>query len=182
MTTTSRKCLAASSFFTFVLCSAQAATFNVADGDVTALKNAITASNTNGQNDVINLASGGTYTLTSVDNNFSNGLPILRTDGGHTLTINGNRTIIKRSTAAGTPSFRILQIGSGAIVTLNGVIISEGNNDESNPAGAVPGAGIHNDHGTLTLLNTSLENNRVSDFQVSVAIALAEPFSTITAP
>jgi len=170
MAITSRKCLAASAFLICTLYFAQAATFNVADGDVNALKNAITTSNTNGQNDVINLVSGSTYTLTSVDNNFSNGLPILRADGGHSLTINGSRTTIMRSTAGGTPPLRILQIGSGAVVTLNGVIISDGNIDESDPAGAVPGAGIHNDHGTLTLLNSTVKNNHVSDSQVSVAM------------
>ncbi|MFN2477336.1 MAG: hypothetical protein ABR526_13465 [Chthoniobacterales bacterium] len=55
----------------------QAATFNIADGDVAALKNAIAAANSNGADDIINLAAGGTYTLTAVDNTTSgpNGLP-----------------------------------------------------------------------------------------------------------
>src|SRR3954469_19808542 len=43
-----------------------AATFNIADGDVTGLKSAITTANGNGQANTINLASGGTYTLTVV--------------------------------------------------------------------------------------------------------------------
>ena len=45
-----------------------AATFNIPDGDVTALKAALAAANTNGQADIINLATGGTYTLTAIDN------------------------------------------------------------------------------------------------------------------
>jgi hypothetical protein len=44
--------------------AARAAVFNIPDGNVAALKNAILAANGNGQADVINLAANGTYTLT----------------------------------------------------------------------------------------------------------------------
>ena len=160
--------LAASAFFLFSLRSAEAATFDIANGDVTAFKNAITAANTNGQDDVINLASGGTYTLTTVDNNGANGLPIIRTDGGHALTINGNGTTITRSTAANTPAFRILHVGNFAVVTLNGVTVSNGISNDSN----FPGGAIDNDHGTLTLINSTVSGNVASDSEVSVAIAV----------
>jgi CSLREA domain-containing protein len=158
--------IAASALFAIGLPSIQAATFNIANGDVTAFKNAITAANTNGQDDIINLAAGGTYTLTTVDNG-ANGLPIVRTDGGHTLAINGNRTTITRSTASNTPAFRILQIGSFAIVTLNGFKITNGLGTDSNN----PGGGIHNDHGTLTLISSTVSGNDAFDSQISVAIA-----------
>jgi CSLREA domain-containing protein len=157
--------LAVAAASSFNVRSLQAATFNIANADVSALKNAITAANTNGQDDIINLASSGTYTLTTVDNG-ANGLPIIRTDGGHTLRINGNRTTITRSTT-GTPAFRILQIGSFALVTLNGVKITNGIGSGTNN----PGGAIHNDHGTLTLINSTVSGNSVSDSQVSVAIA-----------
>src|SRR4051794_22196678 len=42
---------------------AQAATFTIADGDVTGLINAITNANANGVSNTINLASHGSYTL-----------------------------------------------------------------------------------------------------------------------
>ena len=45
---------------------ALAVNFTVLDGDVTTLKDAITSANTNGEDDTINLASNGSYTLDSV--------------------------------------------------------------------------------------------------------------------
>ena len=38
--------------------------FNIANGDVTGLKNALNASNSDGKDDIIILATNGTYTLT----------------------------------------------------------------------------------------------------------------------
>jgi CSLREA domain-containing protein len=159
--------IAALALFALSANHASAAVFNIASGDITAFKNAIIAANTNGQNDVINLAAGGTYTLTTVDNG-ANGVPVIRTDGGHAVTISGNRTTITRSTAANTPPFRILQIGSFAVVTLNGVKITNGISTDSNN----PGGGINNDHGTLTLISSTVSGNFASDSQVSVAVAL----------
>lgn len=46
---------------------AQAATFNIPDGDVAGLIVAINTANANGEADTINLASGGTYTLIEVN-------------------------------------------------------------------------------------------------------------------
>jgi hypothetical protein len=48
--------------------SSGAATFDIADGDVAALKNAIITANTNSEADTINLAVGGHYVLTAIDN------------------------------------------------------------------------------------------------------------------
>src|SRR3982751_1634062 len=44
------------------LVETRAATFNIADGDVAGLINAINTANTNGEDDVINLAGDGVYT------------------------------------------------------------------------------------------------------------------------
>src|SRR5947209_20074862 len=59
------------------------AVFTIADGDVAGLVNAINASNANGEADTINLAAGGTYTLTAVDNTDlgPTGLPVVTLDG-----------------------------------------------------------------------------------------------------
>jgi hypothetical protein len=63
---------------------AWAATFDIADGDVVALINAIRSANNSAEPDVINLAAGGTYTLTTVaeDDGFAGGagLPYLTSD------------------------------------------------------------------------------------------------------
>src|SRR5437588_2709680 len=111
--------------------AAQAAVFNIADGDVAGLKSAINTANSNGQDDTINLATNGTYTLTAVDNtdNGANGLPRILEDlagqTSHSLTINGNgATIVRTGTA---PDFRILAIyqpQGAANVTPNDLTIS----------------------------------------------------------
>ena len=61
-----------------LLCSpaAEAATFNIANGDVAGLISAINTANSNNQDDTINLASNGDYVLTVPDNG-SNGLPVI---------------------------------------------------------------------------------------------------------
>ena len=86
-------------------CAAARATVvtNIADGDVAKLKAAITTANSNGDDDVINLARNGTLThlrsRTTLDmpHGGTNGLPIIVSDSGHSLTINGNGATIQRS-------------------------------------------------------------------------------------
>ena len=96
---------------------AQAATFNIADGDVTALINAIVTANGNGQADTINLAAAGSYTLTAVDNDSDgpDGLPSITSE----IIINGNGATIERSSTGGTPDFRIFHVESDGNLTLN---------------------------------------------------------------
>ncbi len=102
-----------------------AAVFNVANGDILGLKDAINTANTNGEDDTIQLAANGTYTLTASDNGV-NGLPQLGADGGHKLTILGNGAMLQRSSAAGTPSFRIFYINSLADVVISGLTMNNG--------------------------------------------------------
>jgi predicted outer membrane repeat protein len=136
-----------------------AATFNIANGDVAGpngLKAAITASNTNVQDDTIELAAGGTYTLTARDNAV-NGLPAINPDSGHSLTIHGNGATIQRSTAGGTPTFRIFQINSGSLF-LSGLILTNGN------PGALHGGAIYNAFSnsadsTLSVVNCTFNGN-----------------------
>lgn len=106
--------------------AAPAATFNIPDGDVAGLKAAITAANSNGQDDLIELAANGGYTLTTTDNAL-NGLPVVGPDGGKTLTIKGGGATIQRSFAGGTPQFRILYVGSGANLSIAGLTLRNGN-------------------------------------------------------
>lgn len=90
---------------------------------------AITRSNTNGENDAIDLGDN-TFTLTRINNRF-NGLPPILPDNGHTLLI--RRGIIERSTDAGIPIFRFLELFPNAKVTLdlvtlrNGVVAGDAN-------------------------------------------------------
>ncbi len=108
------------------------AVFNIADGDVAGLIAAMDAANQNRADDTINLAPGGTYVLsTSIDG--ANGLPPIGYDGQssgfHSLTINGNGATITRSTAAGTPEFRLLAVynrAPGAVCTVTGVSFTNG--------------------------------------------------------
>ena len=115
-----------------------AAIFPIADGNIPALKAAINTSNANGQDDTIELATNGTYTLTAVDNstNGPNGLPVILSDIGHKLVIHGNGATLQRSTTVNTPEFRLIQIGAGADVTVDGLTITNGSVDVSTPSAA----------------------------------------------
>ena len=151
-----------------------AATFPVTDGDVAALITAINTSNSNGEDDTIELATNGTYTLTTVNNGI-NGLPVIGSDTAHKLVIQGNGATLQRSFVSGTPSFRIFQIGAGADVTISGLTIMHGNADNggciynnatltvnsSTISGnfASSGAGIYNDQATLTVINSTIRGN-----------------------
>src|SRR5215212_7475451 len=103
------------------LSATRAADFNIPNGDIAALKSAIVIANGNGQTNNINLASGGSYVLTSVDN-AANGLPVISGN----LTINGNGAILQRSAGAGTAEFRLLQLSNGASLSCNDLTISRG--------------------------------------------------------
>ena len=143
--------------------TASAAVFIIANGDVAALKNAIAQSNTNKDEDTINLAANGTYTLTAADNSDAdggNGLPVMIRDFfgpsiTFGLTINGNGATIQRSSAA---DFRIFKIDFRARVTINNLTISNGN--ANNPGGG----GIYNNQGTFTLNNCTFSGNFTTGF------------------
>ena len=138
----------------------QSAVFNIPDGDVAALKNAITIANTNGQADTINLAANSTYTLTAIDNaiNGPNGLPQLKDDvAGSDLTVNGNGATIRRSSNTGTPEFRIMHVDVGATVDLNGLVIINGAG--TGPFPSYRGAGILITSATLNLTNCRMHSH-----------------------
>ncbi|GAA3795307.1 hypothetical protein ACFS5L_17250 [Streptomyces phyllanthi] len=86
--------------------------------------------------DAANLAGGGTidlaancvYTLDTVvppvGGTGPNGLPVI----GENITVNGSNSVIERSTAPGTPKFRIFEVGgTDGALTLNGVVLRNGN-------------------------------------------------------
>ena len=116
-----------------------------------ALISAITLANaTNG---TVTLTSGCTYTLTAINNTTDNGgvgLPVITRN----VTIQGAGATIARSTASGTPVFRIFDVSSAGSLTLNSVTISNGlaNNGQQG------GGGIFN-HGTLTITGSTFSGN-----------------------
>lgn len=139
--------------------SSHATIFTIANGDVdgaNGLKAAMNSSNLNGQDDTIELATNGTYILTVRDNAL-NGLPAIAPDSGHTLTIHGNGATIMRSTVGGTPTFRIFYVNSGSSVTLDHLLLSNGN------PGASHGGAIYNDGETgnvsLTVTNCTISGS-----------------------
>lgn len=119
----------------------------------TDLENAITAANAAGGG-TLNLTPDCTYALTDTDND-ANGLPKIT----HPIIINGNDATITRSTAAGTPSFRIFEIdpAPNGQLTLNDLTVSHGDA----PQGANNrGGGIWlNGGGILTLKRVAITNN-----------------------
>jgi len=116
-----------------------------------ALISAISMANlTNG---TVTLTAGCTYTLTAINNTTDNGgvgLPVITRN----VTIQGAGATIARSTAAGTPVFRIFDVASSGSLTLNSVTISNGlaNN------GTQGGGGIFN-HGTLSVTGSTFSGN-----------------------
>src|ERR1039457_3882485 len=142
-----------------------------------ALISAITLANaTNG---TVTLTSGCTYTLTAINNTTDNGgvgLPVITRN----VTIQGSGATIARSTASGTPVFRIFDVSSAGSLTLNSVTISNGlaNNGQQG------GGGIFN-HGTLTITASTFSGNSEQEgggiFNQKTAIVTNNPFSNNTA-
>ena len=151
---------------------------NVPAGDTAALINAINTANGNADT-IINLANS-TYVLTAVDNNTDGdtGLPAITAN----MTINGNGAEITRSTAGGTPDFRIMVFNGAADITLtlnnltlsNGSVVGEGGGFSNENDGTVninncsiinntatTGAnGVHNDTaGVININNCLISNN-----------------------
>lgn len=139
--------------------SSRAATFTIPCGDVTALITAITTANSNNQPDTIDLATGCTYSLTTVDNTVggsANGLPAIIVDSGNpmnSLTINGNGATIER--AAGSPSFRLLYL-TGVAVTINDLNFRNGYAEDDE------GGAIRARNSDLTLNRVTFEGNRAT--------------------
>ena len=102
------------------------------------------------------------------------------------LTINGpgaNLLSVQRSSASGTPAFRIFDIASASIsVTLSGLTIANGSaggglygggilnygtlalaNSTLSGNSALVGGGIYNSNGTLTVANTTLSGNTTTN-------------------
>ena len=119
------------------------------------LKAAIVISNVSPGVDTILLATGCTYTLTTVDNvefGGDNGLPLIE----DSVIIEGDDSIIERSSAGGTPEFRILRSPSSDL-TIRGVTIRNGTISADTPRGGGVSVGAN-----LTVENSYIIENSIS--------------------
>jgi hypothetical protein len=125
-------------------------------GSVAELIADIKASNLAGGSNTITLMAGTTFTLTAANNSAdgATGLPVI-TAGS--LTINGNADTIERSTAAGTPAFRLFDVAAGASLTLTHLTLQGG--WAKGAGGVSSGGGAILNQGTLALSNVTVQNN-----------------------
>jgi len=140
--------------FTFFTSDKQllAAEFNVGANDTVGLINSINSANSNSEADTINLATGSTYTLTSINNvtYSNNGLPVITSE----IVINGYGSTIARNS---TEKFRILSVTSQGNLTINNLTIRDGYNTDS--GSNYGGGGILNLEGSVTLNYSNILNN-----------------------
>jgi hypothetical protein len=115
----------------------------------------INAANTNGGTNTITL--GANIQLTSVDNNTNgtNGLPVIAS--GDQLTFIGNGYSIARSTASGTPAFRLFDVAGGSSLILQNLTLQGG---LANGWGAAAEGGAIYSSGTLTFSGVTVQNNK----------------------
>lgn len=109
--------------------------------------------------DTIVLASGATYTLTTVDNNGEgpNGVPVVNGP----ITIIGNGATITRSSASGTPQFRLTDVVSGGSLTLGNLTVSNFDEPAGTGTSSVQGlGGAILAHGDLSINNSTISGNR----------------------
>jgi hypothetical protein len=151
----------------------------------------INAANAAGGSNTITLTAGSTFKLNAVDNTTwtdgPNGLPVIA--AGNDLTIVGNGDAIQRSTATGTPAFRLFDVSAGGSLSLNNLSLSRGLESavyldtarggavlslgtlslngvtvqgciaQGQPNKAAYGGGIYSG-GVLTVANSSIQNNQ----------------------
>ncbi len=148
-------------------------------GDGVSLREAITAANNTFGADTVTLSTDVNLTLVDNSNTTTGatGLPVVTS----TLTLEGGGHTIARSSAGGTPEFRILRVDGGGNLTLNNTTITGG--DVSNVTSGVlaDGGGIFNQGGTLTVNQSTISGNRAdqSTFGDGGGIATEDGTTTI---
>jgi hypothetical protein len=125
---------------------------NTDDSGVGSLREAIELANSAAGDDTIDFAldPGATIDLISPLPNLTTNIELDNGTGASGLTV-------RRSTAVGTPEFRIFYVGPGSTVVIDGLTISNGGL-------AIPedGGGIYNDWGTVTLNDSTVSGNRAA--------------------
>jgi hypothetical protein len=126
----------------------------------------INAANAAGGSNTITLTAPTTspYVLTAVDNatDGPTGLPVISGGGkkvaADSLTIVGSGDTIERSTASGTPDFRLFDVALGAALTLNNLTLQNGH--ELGSGSSAEGGALFN-QGSLVLSAVTVQNNGV---------------------
>ena len=97
----------------------------------------------------IYLQPGATYTLSSINNNTlgPNGLPAITSN----IKIIGNGATIARSTAVGTPDFRLFYTAPSSNFTLSNATVTNGR--------APSGGALYHDRGVLQIENSTFSSN-----------------------
>jgi hypothetical protein len=124
----------------------------------------INAANAGGGSNTITLVAGTTFTLTAVNNTTdgATGLPVIAAKDA--LTIVGNGDTIQRSTASGTPAFRLFDVASGASLTLGSLTVQNGLAQGSGSGGAPGEGGAIYNQGTLALNTVTVQNNTAQGY------------------
>ncbi len=139
--------------------------------NVSELIAAIDSSNLAGGTNTITLtaASSSPYTLTAVDNTAdgATGLPVIA--AGNILTIAGSADTIERSTDAGTPAFRLLDVAAGATLNLQDLTLQNGL--ASGSTGRPTQGGAIYSAGTLSLDTVTVQNNTATSSLVGVGLS-----------
>ena len=119
----------------------------------------VTAANAMPGTNTITLAAATTapYVLTVVDNSTDGptGLPVIAANDN--LTILGNGDTIERSTASGTPAFRLFDVAAGASLTLQSLTLQGG---LATGAGVSAEGGAIYSQGALTLNGVTVQDNQ----------------------
>jgi hypothetical protein len=124
----------------------------------------INAANQSSQADTITLVAGKTFSLTAaaVDTESigPSGMPTIMAGGGG-LTILGNGDTIERSGAAGTPGFRLFEVGAGGSLTLKNLTLQGGFSTGAHTFAGQPPAqgGAIYSQGALNLESVTVQNN-----------------------
>jgi hypothetical protein len=129
---------------------------NFTAASVSDLIAAVNTANQTPEADTITLVAGKTFTLTTVTNTTDgvNGLPVIA--AGENLTIIGNGDVIERSTAKGTPAFRLFDVAVGASLTLENLTLQGG---LALGSGVSAQGGAIYSQGTLSLHGVTIQNN-----------------------
>jgi len=147
----------------------------------------INAANAAGGSNTITLtaASSAPYVLTVVNNTTTGygatGLPVIAANDN--LSILGSGDTIERSTATGTPDFRLLRVASGGSLTLENLKLQGGMIEDSAPyhlgltlpPGAADGGAIYN-QGTLVLNGVIVQGNAAGAPQGSLDLSSTAAF------
>lgn len=143
---------------------ANAGVFYCTDGDTTCLIDAINTSNANDQKDTIYLTKHGTYTLTTSDalggSQGPTGLPSITSE----IRIYGKGSTIQRSTAEGTPDFRIMHVASSGKLKLKDVVIKNGRATAADIRSGRNCGGIMTLRGSSLYIHKSVISNNYADF------------------